>query len=65
MENFSEVCTSAFFSTPMEENMELFNSELNQELSKVCDEMEKGELYDSSYDAELYNHCAMVETQFM
>lgn len=63
MENLSEMCTSAFFSTPMEENMELSNSELNQELYKVCDEIEKRELFDSSYD-ELYNHCAMVETLF-
>lgn len=65
MENFSEVCTSAFFSALIEENMELSNSEFNQELSKVCDEMEKRELFDSSYDDELYNHCAMVETTLM
>ncbi|KAH9638878.1 hypothetical protein HF086_012831 [Spodoptera exigua] len=29
---------------------------------KVCDEMEKRELFDSSYDDELYNQCVMVET---
>ncbi|XP_045501419.1 uncharacterized protein LOC123698711 [Colias croceus] len=62
MENFSEMCTSAFFSAPIEENIEQFNSEFNQELHKVCDEMEKRELFDSSYDDELYNQCLMVET---
>ncbi|XP_047027931.1 uncharacterized protein LOC124636015 [Helicoverpa zea] len=64
MENFSEVCTSAFFSTSMEDTMELFNSELDQELYKVCEELENRELFDSSYDDELYNQCSMVETQF-
>ncbi|KAH9637362.1 hypothetical protein HF086_011975 [Spodoptera exigua] len=29
---------------------------------KVCDEMEKRELFDSSYDDELYNQCVMAET---
>ncbi|KAH9629435.1 hypothetical protein HF086_013349 [Spodoptera exigua] len=29
---------------------------------KVCDKMEKRELFDSSYDDELYNQCVMVET---
>ncbi len=32
---------------------------------KVCDEMEKRELFDSSYDDELYNQCVMVETTLM
>lgn len=65
MENFSEMCTSAFFSAPIEENIEQSNSEFNQELSKLCDEMEKRELFDSSYDDELYNQCLMVETTLM
>ncbi|CAG4960061.1 unnamed protein product [Colias eurytheme] len=34
MENFSEICTSAFFSAPIQENIEQSNSEFNQELSK-------------------------------
>uniref|UniRef100_A0A2A4IZU0 Uncharacterized protein n=1 Tax=Heliothis virescens TaxID=7102 RepID=A0A2A4IZU0_HELVI len=58
------LCTSAFFSTSMEDTMELFNSELDQELYKVCEDLEKRELFDSSYDDELYNQCSMVETQF-
>ncbi|CAH1646013.1 unnamed protein product [Spodoptera littoralis] len=62
MENFNEICTSAFFSAPVEENIEQSNSEFNQELCKVCDEIEKRELFDSSYDDELYTQCLMVET---
>lgn len=65
MENFSEMCTSAFFSATIEENIEQSNSEFNQELSKVGDEMEKRELFDSSYDDDLYNQCLMVETTLM
>ena len=64
MENVNELCISAFFTTPMQENMELFNNQFDQELSKVGDEIEKCELFNAYYDEELYNHCAMVETEF-
>ncbi|KAH9645059.1 hypothetical protein HF086_005604, partial [Spodoptera exigua] len=61
MENFSEICISAFFSAPIEENIEQSNSEFNQELSKVCHEMEKRELFHSSYDQELSKVCDEME----